>query len=158
MTSDFDLIYPIGSIFVSFKQEPPKLGIWELMDGGYYLKTTTDDVALKYTTPLAHTHTIYGHALTVSEIPNHSHNFYGPSNMNGNPNSAEDTTTSSTVGYWRGRVGTNWGTQPTLNSGSSLGRPGASATGSGSSHGSGTSGAANVEPPYITMYFYYRIK
>lgn len=143
MTEDFDKIYPIGSIFISFINQHPPIGEWTLIESGCYLKTSTNNAG-QIENSASHTHTISGHSLTTSEMPSHSHTFYGPYSLNGNPNGARDTDASRSDGrYWRNRVGGSWSW--------------VISTGSGTAHGAGNTNSAVIEPPYITIFMYRRL-
>lgn len=79
----FDLIYPIGSYYMSSDSANPSTkfgGTWEqikdrmiMAAGSSYSVGATGGSANHTHTSAAHTHTTAGHALTVNEMPAHSH-------------------------------------------------------------------------------------
>lgn len=71
-----DIIYPIGSIYLTFNQSPPAIGTWELLEEGRFLYSTTSTSG-ETGGSLQHTHATSGHVLTVGEMPTHKHTFNG---------------------------------------------------------------------------------
>ena len=148
-----DLIYPIGSIYLTFNQPPPVFGTWELLADGYFLRST-------HTSPgesggsLEHSHATCDHELTVDEMPAHNHIFLGPNNIDGNPDGQVDSNGSSTSSgyrYWRGMplkhydITTDYPKPCILNAGGNQ------------AHNHGDTIKAFHIPPYITCFMYKRI-
>jgi hypothetical protein len=92
-SSIVDIIYPVGSIYISMDSKSPDLlfgGTWEKLEGRFLLgsgsfNTNTD----MYYGDLHESSKIFTtgdrggqdfHQLTVNEMPEHSHNFYGQTN------------------------------------------------------------------------------
>ena len=67
-----DIIYPIGSIYLTFNQSPPAIGTWELISGGYFLQSTVTSPG-ETGGSTTHSHATQDHILTVDEIPSHNH-------------------------------------------------------------------------------------
>ena len=84
MIINTDLIYPIGSIYLTVSSvNPSKLfgGTWEKISGGYLYACDNDISNSSYTGTSTQSHT-----LTISEMPNHQHSI-GNSNSGGVTNS-----------------------------------------------------------------------
>lgn len=140
-----DLIYPVGSIYMSVNSTSPAAlfgGSWtQLKDkfllgaGSTYSNGTTGGDASKSFTPSG---TVGGHSLTASELPPHTHTqpeAYG--------NNAGGVTVTSGNGYYYNAAG-NTGTGNGLNS-------------SAHTHPfTGTTATINVMPPYLTVYMWKR--
>ena len=71
-----DIIYPVGSIYLTFNQSPPAIGTWELISGGYFLQSTTTSSG-ETGGSTTHSHKTADHVLTVGEMPKHKHTFKG---------------------------------------------------------------------------------
>ena len=71
-----DIIYPIGSIYLTFNQSPPAIGTWELLSPGYFLQSTTSSPG-ETGGSTTHSHKTSGHVLTAGEMPVHKHTFTG---------------------------------------------------------------------------------
>lgn len=73
--SVIDVIYPIGSVYMSLNNTMPSYlttgRTWEAITGDYVLKTTTTETGGTYN----NAGNTGSHVLTVTEIPSHSHNF-----------------------------------------------------------------------------------
>ena len=79
----FDLIYPIGSYYMSSDSANPSTkfgGTWEqitdrmiMAAGSTYAAGETGGAASHTHTSAAHTHTTAGHTLTIDEMPKHGH-------------------------------------------------------------------------------------
>ena len=147
-----DLIYPIGSIYLTFNQSPPLFGTWELLEEGRFLRSTTTESG-GVGGSSTHTHTTADHKLTINEMPAHNHIFRGPNNINGNPDGQKDTNGSSTSSgyrYWRGMPLKDYysnlpGSEPAIFD-----------TGGDNPHNHGDTGPADNIPPYITCRMYKR--
>ena len=82
-SSDWEIIYPIGSIYMSTNTTSPATflgGTWEqikdrflLCSGSTYGNGTTGGAA---TINLNHAHWTANHTLTIAEMPSHSHDYY----------------------------------------------------------------------------------
>lgn len=142
----FDLAYPIGSVYMTFKKESPKIGTWILITQENYPVSTTEDFAMTTGGSYYHHHTTPNQSVSVSQLPAHSHDFYGPDNMTGYPQSWSSTTSSSNLhkNWWKGVNSTD---------SSSVGY-----TGSGNSHSHGDTDDSYYEPEFITLFAFYRIK
>ena len=69
----FDLVYPVGSIYLSVNSTNPKDlfgGTWEMMYGGYLYATNGSHSYSSYTGTGTQSTT-----LTVNQIPSHTHSF-----------------------------------------------------------------------------------
>ena len=128
-----DLIYPIGSIYLTFNQSPPIFGTWELLEEGKFLQSTTTSSGSTGGST-THTHKTANHVLTVDEMPSHTHPLKGYGRDLG----------SGSTGWRYGGGGTQI-TDDTMLS-----------TGGGKAHNHGNTGSANNLPPYITCYMYKR--
>ena len=147
-----DLIYPIGSIYLTFNQSPPVFGTWELLSGGYFLQSTNTSSG-ETGGSTSHSHKTADHTLTINEMPLHNHTFRGPNNINGNPDGQSDSNGSSTSSgyrYWRGMPLTDY------KSTSSNSAPGILNTGGGKAHNHGNTYVAENIPPFITCFMYKR--
>ena len=147
-----DLIYPFGSLYITFNKSPPIFGIWELIDEDLFLMTTTRSAG-EYGGSRHHNHTTDDHVLTVEEMPAHNHIFRGPNNINGNPDGQVDSNGSSTSSgyrYWRGLPLTDYKSTSTNS------QPGILDAGRNHPHNHGSTGWAENKPPYITCFMYRR--
>lgn len=86
-----DLIYPIGSIYLTLNQTNPAIlfgGEWEQIKDKFLIGAgDSHNSGNNYgsnTKNLSHTHAVQDHTLTIAEIPSHDHNievkFYGGAN------------------------------------------------------------------------------
>lgn len=117
------LIYPVGSIYMSANDVSPQTflgGTWQQIQGQFLL-AASDDYAAGSTGGAAEV------ALTVDQIPSHSHSIYSNQGIN----SADDADNSYAFGkgYWIQGAGT-------------------SAAGGGQAH--------NNMPPYLAVYMWQR--
>ena len=150
--ANVDKIYPIGSIYMSVKNENPSElfgGTWEAWGSGRVPvgvdTTQTEFVTVEKTggvktVNLNHSHTTADHILTVAEIPPHTHNirrFDGAT-----PVGTDWALSTSYVGYsddtWLSR-----------------------STGGGKAHNHGPTGSSlsstqSILQPYITCYMWKR--
>lgn len=99
-TSLFDLVYPVGAIYMSMNNTDPGTlfgGTWQKVEGKFLLGTST-------TYPAGSEGGEETHTLTVAEMPNHNHNFA----ITGGSN----TTSKSGILEWQANVKyQNWGTE-----------------------------------------------
>ena len=128
-----DLIYPVGSIYLTFNKSPPLFGIWELIDDGKFLMSTAL-VAGEFGGTSEHVHQTADHVLTVDEMPSHTHPLRGYGRKLG----------SGSTG-WRYGAGGSQITDDTMLS-----------TGGNQPHNHGYTVKARHIPPYITCYMYKR--
>lgn len=128
-----DLIYPIGSIYLTFNQSPPLFGTWELLEEGRFLQSTTTAPG-KTGGSSYHTHTTADHKLTINEIPAHIHSLKGYGATLG----------SGSTGW---RFGGN---------GSKLASDVVTSTGGDKAHNHGKTGEASNIPPHIKCFMYKR--
>lgn len=147
-------IYPIGSVYITFEDIKPANifgGTWELLKGGIFLCSTTEnpgDTGGAET----HTHKTKDHTLTIVEMPKHNHTLRGPENITGNPDGQTDSKSTEHWGYqyWRGRPLKQY------TSTGSKDVPGIEDKGDGKSHNHGDTEKADNIPPYIKVYMWKR--
>lgn len=97
-TSLFDLIYPVGAVYISMNNTSPATlfgGSWTKVEGKFLLGTSS-------TYPTGSSGGEETHTLSVAEMPSHNHNFY----LQRGSNTAERTAllewaTSSQVSGWK---------------------------------------------------------
>lgn len=144
ITLDVDLIYPVGSIYLSVNSTSPATlfgGTWTQLgtDRDYYLVASSSGLGQAGSD--AHSHSTSGHTLTSYEMPSHTHSI-GRSNQGG------------------GR--TDWGLtgagahggNVALNSGN--GSMDVGWAGNSWSHTHGWTGASSHNPVYKTICVWYR--
>ena len=71
-----DLIYPVGSIYMSVTNASPQSflgGTWEAISGKFLLASDSTYTAGSTGGSVSHTHTTASHTLTKSEMPSHDH-------------------------------------------------------------------------------------
>lgn len=139
-----NLIYPIGSIYMSVNNVSPANflgGTWEaiqdrflLAAGSSYSAGSTGGAATVTTAG-----TVNGHTLTVNEMPSHSH-----------------------TNYYAGGSGVSWGYNYSSSGGTISSATAASGgignTGGGKAHSHTFTGSSiNNMPPYLTVYIWKRI-
>ncbi len=129
-----DLIYPIGSIYLTFNQSPPLFGTWESISAGYFLMSTISTSGITGGSTF-HKHNTADHTLTIDEMPSHTHPLKGY---------GRDLASGSTG--WRFGGGGSQITDDTMLS-----------TGGGKPHNHGSTYVADHIPPYITCFMYKRI-
>lgn len=169
----FDLIYPIGSYYISSDSANPSTkfgGIWEqitdrmiMAAGSTYAVGETGGAVSHTHTSAAHTHTTAGHTLTVDEMPSHYHKVTSRMYDNGDNNGA-----SFGIGnYWHDPSGNscfilqNSDITSKISNGYAVG---ALPTGGGASHSHGDTGSTTPDntgsssnlPPYIVAYIWRR--
>ena len=129
-----DLIYPIGSVYLTFNKSPPIFGTWELISDGYFLMSSSG-VSGETGGSESHSHQTADHVLTVAEMPSHTHPLkgYGQKLASGNS------------GYRFGAGGSTI-TDDTMLS-----------IGNNAPHNHGDTYPARHIPPYITCFMYKRI-
>lgn len=138
----FDRMYPTGSIYMSFTKQPPPFGQWELLEEGYFLRSTQTTSGEKGGTA-THVHSTADHALTIDEIPSHNHEQRVTTNADENGSAVRNDFNGDApegMGYYPYEQGVN-----TLN------------TGGDQPHNHGDTSEASNVPPYITVYIYKRI-
>lgn len=124
---NFNLIYPVGSIYMSTVNANPATlfgGTWEQLEDRFLLGAGTTYTA-------GDTGGEAEHTLTVDEMPSHSHNLYGQ-----NDSSMSDYMAGSTQPYGIGTSGNEYTNRMT-------------ATGGDAAH--------NNMPPYIVVYMWKRL-
>lgn len=169
-------VYPVGSLYTSFNSTSPANivgGTWEqitdrmIMAAGstYTVGTTGGATSHTHTsaahthTSAAHTHTTAGHALTVNEMPSHTHPIYQDPNFcayhTGNNNSWKQGLVN--VEYPQGNYYTNQN-QPFAGGGASHshGNTGSTTPGNTGSTTPGNTGSSSNLPPYIVAYIWRR--
>ena len=138
---NFNLIYPVGSIYMSTVNVDPGTifgGTWERLKDKFLLGAGDTYTAGDTGGEATHAHTTGNHTLTVNEIPSHTHNIYG-----GNSDPPD----------WFGGSGNPYGI---------LQRSGTaynylSYTGGGEAHNHGNTGDSSSLPPYIVVYMWKRL-
>lgn len=172
-SSIVDIIYPIGSIYMSVNDISPQIlfgGTWERLEDKFLLgagntytandtggnATHTHSIGHTHGVPgVAHTHTTGDHILTVSEIPSHTHK----TGIDGKNAGSYNTGVSSAYVYFDQTLGLN-----------------TTATGGGKAHNHGntgsttpngtttnsqsttTSGSSSNMPPYLVVYMWKRVE
>ena len=144
-------IYPIGSVYTSMNlTDPAQLfgGKWiQIVDRFLYCSSNSRVTGGSRT----HTHTTGDLALTIKQIPSHSHTFKTPvsSDRSGYPDGSRDTSGGSAANesYWRG----NKSLSPSWNGTTDL-------RGNSEKHNHGNTGISSNMPPYITVYAWYRVE
>lgn len=129
-----DLIYPIGSIYMSSVNTSPATlfgGTWVQLKDRFMVAAGTTYPAGSTGGAATHTHTTANHTLTVSEMPAHSHSYYKVSG------SASTKDTGS---------GSSWGDYAVSTT----------QTGGGAGHNHGNTGSASSLPPYWAVYMWER--
>ena len=145
--------FPIGYIYLSATNIDPGSifgGTWERIKDKFLLTAGDSYSAGNTGGNTSHSHTTSGHALTVSEMPSHTHYTVGrTSDGHINPvvvvNSGGSTggaTFPSTYGW------TNYG---------SGGYAYVGYNGSGNSHSHGNTGSSSHMPPYLVVYAWKRV-
>lgn len=136
-TGLIDLIYPVGSIYMSTNSTSPQDflgGEWTRIEDAFLLSAGSTYTAGDTGGNATHSHSTQGHTLTVDEIPSHNHPFsyYTYNIASGNVARRFSTYSGS-------------GTSNTQN------------TGGGGSHSHGDTGSASNMPPYLVVYMWTRI-
>lgn len=138
-TDILDRIYPVGSIYLSVSAASPAVlfgGTWERIEDRFLLGAGSNYTAGSTGGSATHYHSTSGHALTVDEIPSHTHSFtYSNWNMHDTDNE----------GY--GQYSNVLGDDASRSCGS---------TGGGAAHSHGNTGNASNLPPYLTVYMWHR--
>ena len=75
-TTLIDLIYPVGSVYITFTKEPPEIGTWELIETDKFLRST-QNASGKTGGSDKHKHATADHVLTIDEMPKHTHKLKG---------------------------------------------------------------------------------
>ena len=145
-----DLVYPIGSIYISTSGINPGGvigGTWEAWGSGRVLvgvNTSDSDfnTAEKTGGNKTHLHSTGSHTLTTNEIPEHNHKY------------ARDQTDEGNVIPVGGTSNPVGAALKDLRIQSSI--DGTDQTGGGAAHNHGNTGGASSLPPYITCYMWKR--
>lgn len=174
-TALVDLIYPVGSIYMSVNTVSPATlfgGTWEQINGKFLLAQddnhTANSTGGAETINLQHLHTTGNHALTIAEMPQHGHIVYVWDNAGATGNA-----------YYRNgaSIQTHSGARLYNDSASTWIAPGSTAAaavsgqgdpsggtnfiGSGANHNHGNTGNAlsttqSIMPPYLAVYMWKR--
>lgn len=75
-----DIIYPVGSIYLSDNDTNPNSkfgGTWVKLSGGFIYGSTITNGNTYSTGNIGSGTSTNGHSLTVGQLPNHKHGFYG---------------------------------------------------------------------------------
>lgn len=152
---DFNLIYPVGSIYMSTNNTNPSLlfgGTWEQLENRFLLGAGSSYTAGNTggSATMAHTHATSNHTLTVAEMPKHTGHVY---NEVRGGNWAGFLSTSDATSY--GSSGRGWN----VTAGNEL-HPVGDTLGGGGAHNHGDTGAASNSdnmPPYLVVYMWKRL-
>lgn len=138
-------IYPIGSVYITFKDIKPANifgGTWELLKGGIFLCSTTENPGGTGGAE-THTHKTKNHTLTIAEIPKHNHEQRVTANLSNDGSAIRmdfvkdaPSNGSKFLTYLQGVNTTE--------------------TGGDKSHNHGDTESANNLPPYIKVYMWKR--
>lgn len=170
-----DFFYPIGSIYTSTKSASPAIlfgGTWVQIKDTFLL-TAGDTYNAGATGGAAtHTHTTGDHALTVAQMPAHTHtrgtmNITGEWTINSDSNNAgldaQNTGSGCIIaknasgGTGSSVAGTNWNVTSGFKFDASQSWTGAtSSVGNGATHNHGSTGSASNLPPYRVVYAWER--
>lgn len=146
-----DLVYPIGSIYMSVNSVSPTTfigGEWERIEDMFLLAAGASYSAGTTGGDNEHVHTTGGHTLTVNELPSHQHESL-------NSRAFVSTDRSHTPSRRAQAAGT--GADNTLYSDVGLVRQNATEfTGGGKAHSHGDTGKASNLPPYLAVYVWKR--
>lgn len=135
---ELDRIYPVGTIYQSVSAVSPAVlfgGTWERIENRFLLGAGNKYTAGSTGGAANHKHTTSGHALTVNEIPAHTHSV-------------------TFASYYMQDYGNNGYGQYSNVLGSD-GSKSSTSTG-GAAHSHGNTGTASNLPPYLTVYMWYR--
>ena len=155
----FDLIYPIGAVYISVNDVSPANfigGTWERIQdrflvaaGDSYEAGTTGGIA-------SHTHTTAGHTLTIDEMPSHYHGETMP--VQGYSGWPSYTTPTYSVAI-NCNSGNNYFGPNTALYKTEVNACGATTNyaGGGTSHSHGDTGVSSNLPPYLSVYMWKRI-
>ena len=138
-TGDFSPLdaYPVGAFYISAVNSSPAGlfgGKWLPIEDTFLLAAGSTYAAGSTGGDAEHSHTTQRHALTVNEIPNHSHVL--------NYRSVFGTGTARAGVYQTGTAAGTWNT---------------GSTGVGWSHSHGDTGSASNMPPYLAVYVWQRV-
>lgn len=147
--------YPIGSIYMSVSSTDPGTifgGTWQRIQDTFLLAAGSTYAAASSGGAATHSHTTLAHALTVAEIPSHTHG------------SGDDTRqgllaarTGSDYALTRHAVASGSGVSNVVTSPGDISRPSATgATGGSGSHSHGDTGSSSNMPPYLVVYMWKR--
>ncbi|MGN5456811.1 MAG: phage baseplate protein [Candidatus Kurthia intestinigallinarum] len=135
-----DLIYPVGSIYISAISTSPATlfgGTWERIAGKFLVGVGNGFVVGDSGGSMTHKHTTGDHALTTNEMPYHYHNIWYPNS--GGP-------TTSEIGYPTTGAKNTWCANACHTDGQ----------GGGAAHNHGDTGSASNLPPYWAVYMWER--
>lgn len=132
-TTLIDLIYPVGSVYITFTKEPPEIGTWELIETDKFLRST-QNASGKTGGSDKHKHATADHVLTIDEMPSHNHDIRG-----GYGDGGDD------IGRWRNDLNSpanSWGN--------------CIKTGGSQPHNHGDTEESSSLPSYLTVFMYKR--
>lgn len=135
-----DMIYPVGSIYMSVNRTSPKTlfgGTWKQIAGKFLVGVGNGFVVGDSGGSKTHTHTTGDHVLTTDEMPYHAHNIWYP-------NSAGPTT--SEIGYPLTGAKNTWCANASHTD----------EQGGDAAHNHGDTGSASNLPPYIAVWMWKR--
>lgn len=144
-----DLIYPVGSIYLSIKDTNPGTlfgGTWEQIKDRFLLACGDAYINGKTGGRANHKHPTSEHTLTIEEMPSHSHDM-----------------DDEVYGNYKNRLGIKGdggGSNhliPNMMQTTGYSRYKPTNTGGGKPHSHGDTGSANHMPPYLAVYMWKRI-
>lgn len=148
--SIFDLIYPVGSIYMSVNSADPSVvlfgGTWERIEDTFILAAGSTYKAGATGGSAEHVHATQDHKLTVKQIPAHSHTATVELKMASSNNTGSFSTQQLAVG--KEPVSYTNDNPITISNGN---------TGGGEAHNHGNTLSASSLPPYLAVYVWKRI-
>lgn len=132
--------HPVGSYYWSSESTDPGTlfgGTWERVKGRFVYASDADTAGATGGAS-SHTHTTQAHALTIAEMPSHTHNErgYWTLSRGGTGDKTEVSSRNEVTGDpWNNKI---------------------TATGGGAAHSHGDTGSASSMPPYITAFCWRR--
>lgn len=166
-----NLIYPVGSIYISVNSTSPTTlfgGTWEQIQGQFLLGCNSTYTAGSTGGSASHVHSTSNHTLTVKETPKHNHAIFI---FNAN-NTNYDAARANGSGGWTtatsgGRLPSgymSWNSSAFKTAGSNYTNIGTGdfagntdIIGGGAGHNHGNTGSTSTLPPYLAVYIWKRI-
>ena len=145
-TSDWETIYPIGSIYTSVNSTSPASlfgGTWEQIQDKFLLCSGSTYSGGSTGGSTTHTHNTAAHTLTINEIPSHEHTLTSYSISSG----SYEVGSSAKLVY-KDYQTTSWISE---NSAAWMNK-----TGGSQGHNHGYTDATSTLPPYLAVYVWKR--